>query len=71
VGGETRVSDDLVPRAGHAARGLAPGYFALVMASGIISLGLHLEGLRRRSSPAWVAHRRRRPLGTTAGAPWL
>jgi len=44
VGGETRVSDDLVQRAGHAARGLAPGYFALVMARGIISLGLDLRG---------------------------
>ena len=44
MGGETRVSDDLVQRAGHAARGLAPGYFALVMASAIIFLGPHLEG---------------------------
>jgi tellurite resistance protein TehA-like permease len=30
-------------RLGSAVEGLAPGYFALVMASGIISLGLHLE----------------------------
>lgn len=55
MGGETRVSDDLVQRAGHAARGLAPGYFALVMASGIISLGLHLEGFAGLSSVLlWV-----------------
>ena len=44
MGGETKVSDDLVQRAGHAARGLARGYFALVMASAIIFLGPHLEG---------------------------
>ena len=43
MGGETRVSDDLVQRAGHAARALAPGYFAMVMASAIIFLGPHLE----------------------------
>ena len=55
MGGETRVSDGLVQRAGHAARGLAPGYFALVMPSSIISLGLHLEGFASLSSVlAWV-----------------
>ena len=31
-------------RAGHAVEGLTPGYFALVMATGILSVGMHLEG---------------------------
>ena len=31
-------------RAGRAVEGLTPGYFALVMATGIISVGMHLEG---------------------------
>jgi len=32
-------------RVQQAARGLAPGYFALVMATGIISIGLRLKGV--------------------------
>jgi tellurite resistance protein TehA-like permease len=32
-------------RIGRAVEGLTPGYFALVMASGIISVGMHLEGV--------------------------
>lgn len=32
-------------RVGRAVEGLTPGYFALVMATGIISVGLHLEGV--------------------------
>ena len=31
-------------RAGHAVEGLTPGYFALVMATGILSVGMQLEG---------------------------
>jgi tellurite resistance protein TehA-like permease len=38
------MSDGLVQRVGRAVEGLTPGYFALVMASGIISVGLRLEG---------------------------
>jgi tellurite resistance protein TehA-like permease len=36
-------------RVRHAVEGLTPGYFALVMASGIISTGMHLEGFERLS----------------------
>ncbi|HEU4512551.1 MAG TPA: tellurite resistance/C4-dicarboxylate transporter family protein [Nocardioidaceae bacterium] len=36
-------------RTRRAVEGLTPGYFALVMASGIISVGLELEGVRRLS----------------------
>ncbi|WP_308198750.1 tellurite resistance/C4-dicarboxylate transporter family protein [Rhodococcus sp. F64268] len=35
---------DLSTRSSAAVRSLAPGYFALVMSSGIISIGLHLRG---------------------------
>ena len=38
------MSDTLVVRTRRAVEGLTPGYFALVMASGIISVGMHLEG---------------------------
>jgi tellurite resistance protein TehA-like permease len=38
------VPDTLPGRVRRSVRGLAPGYFALVMASGIISVGLLLEG---------------------------
>ena len=31
-------------RVAHAVRGLTPGYFALVMGSGIVSVGMRLEG---------------------------
>lgn len=37
------MADGIVERAQQATRGLAPGYFALVMATGIISVGLRLE----------------------------
>jgi tellurite resistance protein TehA-like permease len=39
--GVTRVGH----RFGHALEGLAPGYFALVMATGILSVGMNLEGV--------------------------
>jgi tellurite resistance protein TehA-like permease len=39
------VADTLRSRAEGAVEGLTPGYFALVMATGIISVGLDLEGL--------------------------
>jgi len=39
------VADTLRSRAEVAVQGLTPGYFALVMATGIISVGLDLEGL--------------------------
>jgi tellurite resistance protein TehA-like permease len=39
------VADTLRSRADVAVAGLTPGYFALVMATGIISVGLDLEGL--------------------------
>jgi tellurite resistance protein TehA-like permease len=38
------VTDSLQARTGVAVEGLTPGYFALVMATGIISVGMHLEG---------------------------
>jgi tellurite resistance protein TehA-like permease len=38
------MSDGLGQRVGRAVEGLTPGYFALVMASGIVSIGLRLEG---------------------------
>lgn len=38
-----RMADGFVERVQHATSGLAPGYFALVMATGIISVGLRLE----------------------------
>ena len=40
----TAVPDTLPGRVRRSVRGLAPGYFAFVMASGIISVGLLLEG---------------------------
>ena len=39
-----RVADSLMGRVRAAVQGLAPGYFALVMASGIISVGAKLKG---------------------------
>ena len=39
-----RVTDSLMGRVRAAVQGLAPGYFALVMASGIISVGAKLKG---------------------------
>ncbi|MGN6132633.1 MAG: tellurite resistance/C4-dicarboxylate transporter family protein [Nocardioidaceae bacterium] len=38
------MADSLNARFGHAVETLTPGYFALVMASGIISIGMHLRG---------------------------
>jgi tellurite resistance protein TehA-like permease len=38
--------EGLRDRVEHAVEGLTPGYFALVMASGIISVGMELEGFR-------------------------
>ncbi len=38
------VAGSAIERADSAVAGLAPGYFALVMASGIISVGMKLEG---------------------------
>lgn len=47
--------DGIGGRVRGAVRGLAPGYFALVMASGIISVGLKLEGFEALSAVlAWV-----------------
>lgn len=40
----TSTGDDLASRCRAAIAGLTPGYFALVMATGIISVGMHLEG---------------------------
>ena len=40
------MATGLAHRLGAAVEGLTPGYFALVMASGIISVGLQLEGFR-------------------------
>jgi tellurite resistance protein TehA-like permease len=39
------VADDFRSRLDTAVAGLTPGYFALVMATGIVSVGMHLEGL--------------------------
>src|SRR5690242_8393987 len=38
------MGNGLRDRFGHAVETLTPGYFALVMASGIVSVGMHLEG---------------------------
>jgi tellurite resistance protein TehA-like permease len=38
------MADTLSRRFGRAVETLTPGYFALVMASGIISIGMHLQG---------------------------
>lgn len=38
------TGDGLNARVRRAVEGLTPGYFALVMASGIISVGMDLEG---------------------------
>ena len=43
------MAPPLAHRFGTAVEGLTPGYFALVMASGIISVGLELEGVRGAS----------------------
>jgi tellurite resistance protein TehA-like permease len=43
------VADGLGQRVAHAVETLTPGYFALVMASGIISIGLRLRGYGRLS----------------------
>jgi tellurite resistance protein TehA-like permease len=43
------VADEFGARLGRAVEGLTPGYFALVMATGIISVGTHLEGHRLMS----------------------
>jgi tellurite resistance protein TehA-like permease len=43
------VTEATMVRTREAVRGLTPGYFALVMASGIISVGLELEGFRTLS----------------------
>ena len=40
------MSTTLTNRVRTAVEGLTPGYFALVMASGIISVGMQLEGVR-------------------------
>lgn len=37
------MADGLRDRVGRAVEGLTPGYFALVMATGILSVGMHLE----------------------------
>ncbi len=43
------MADEFGARLGRAVEGLTPGYFALVMATGIISVGTHLEGHRLMS----------------------
>lgn len=42
--------EGLAGRVAHAVRGLTPGYFALVMASGIVSVGMFLEGFQTLST---------------------
>ena len=44
------VTVGLEGRVRHAIRGLTPGYFALVIGSGIISVGMRLEGYGRLST---------------------
>ncbi|HWJ67190.1 MAG TPA: tellurite resistance/C4-dicarboxylate transporter family protein [Nocardioides sp.] len=44
------MGEDVGTRAARAVEGLTPGYFALVMATGIISVGLELEGFHRLST---------------------
>ncbi len=39
------MAQGFAERTGRAVEGLTPGYFALVMATGIISIGMHLEGV--------------------------
>jgi tellurite resistance protein TehA-like permease len=39
------TTEGIRQRSAHAVETLTPGYFALVMASGIISVGMHLQGL--------------------------
>lgn len=46
-----QTGDSLRRRAATAVEGLTPGYFALVMATGIVSVGLHLEGF---DAASWV-----------------
>ena len=46
-----RAADSLRERTVHAVAGLTPGYFALVMATGIVSVGLHLEN---RDAASWL-----------------
>jgi tellurite resistance protein TehA-like permease len=41
---DPRVRSGMPDRVGRAVEGLTPGYFALVMATGIISVGMQLEG---------------------------
>jgi len=41
---DATASEGLADRSRSAIAGLTPGYFALVMATGIISVGMHLEG---------------------------
>ncbi len=43
------MTTGLLDRVRHAVRGLSPAYFAIVMASGIISVGLFLRGYQRLS----------------------
>ncbi|HET7328807.1 MAG TPA: tellurite resistance/C4-dicarboxylate transporter family protein [Nocardioidaceae bacterium] len=49
-----QTSRGLTGRVAAAVRGLAPGYFALVMASGIISVGMQLRGHRLLSEALLV-----------------
>lgn len=52
---EDAAAQGVAPRVANAVRGLAPGYFALVMGSGIISVGLRLEGFEALSvALAWI-----------------
>ena len=46
-----RAADSLRDRTVHAVAGLTPGYFALVMATGIVSVGLRLEN---RDLVSWL-----------------
>lgn len=49
------MSDTLSSRFGRSVETLTPGYFALVMASGIISVGMHLQGFGTLSLVLLVA----------------
>src|SRR5699024_1641257 len=46
AGADLMSASSMQMRVGTAVRGLTPGYFALVMASGIISVGMKLGGYR-------------------------
>ena len=58
--GARAAAPAMLPLLADTARGLFPGYFALVMATGVVSIACQLLGLRMIALPlvviAWTAH---------------